>query len=858
MRTMWRVAARSVAASKARMTLSVLVVALGVGFVVATLVLSATIDAAFTGLFTSGAADVTASPRAAFAVEVEDQAISGSIPTLPAAAVDTVARTPGVAAAHGEVATQNVTVVDAAGQPVGPASGAPTVGYNWYPRAHPVATLTAGHAPDGPGQVVLDGPSAAAAHLALGAPVRLITPAATTPATLVGLAAPGGANPGVGLVFLDTPTAQSALLGQPGRFTAVTADAGPGVSDAALAPAVAQALGSTVDVATREQQASSAAARVASFLSTVTYALLGVAAVALLVGSFLIVNTFTMLVAGRMRELGLLRAVGARRGQVTAMVLGEAVLIGLVGATVGFGAGVGLCAALEAALRGFGIDLSSVGLVIPAVTAPAAYLLGIGVTVAAAYLPARRAGRAAPTAVLHEAAAPTETGTGRGRMIAAVGTLLLAAGALLAAALLTPRTGNITIGGALFALGAAASLAGLVLAGPALARLLVGGLSVAYPRLFGVVGRLARGNATRAPRRTATTAAALTVGVALVTSLGILASSLDTSITTQVAGSLGADYVLSGRGGQPLPPQVADAVRAVPGVATITRQRYAPAGFRGGQVSVSGIDTATLDQATAPQYVAGDTAALARGELDVDQATAAADGLAIGTPVHLTFVDGTPVDLTVGAISKPPAGGGKDGSTFQVSLNTLSRYQPLAKDFSLYLTAAPGAAVALGPALHQALAGDPQVSIQNRADYQNALRSQVDLVLELLYGLLALAVVVAVLGVVNTLALSVIERRREIGLLRAVGATRGQIRSLIRLEALVVSLYGTVLGLALGLGWGAAGQRLLTGYGITTLSVPWATVAALAVGAVLVGLFAAIGPARRAARADVLIGLAAT
>ena len=204
------------------------------------------------------------------------------------------------------------------------------------------------------------------------------------------------------------------------------------------------------------------------------------------------------------------------------------------------------------------------------------------------------------------------------------------------------------------------------------------------------------------------------------------------------------------------------------------------------------------------------------------------------------------------------AGGGKDGSTFQVSLDTLSRYQPLARDFSLYLTAAPGAAAALGPALHQALAGDPQVSVQNRADYQNALRGQVDLVLELLYGLLALAVVVAVLGVVNTLALSVIERRREIGLLRAVGATRAQVRSLIRLEALAVSFYGTVLGLALGFGWGVAGQRLLTGYGITRLSVPWTTVAALAVGAVLIGLLAAIGPARRAARADLLAGLATT
>jgi putative ABC transport system permease protein len=291
-------------------------------------------------------------------------------------------------------------------------------------------------------------------------------------------------------------------------------------------------------------------------------------------------------------------------------------------------------------------------------------------------------------------------------------------------------------------------------------------------------------------------------------------------------------------------------------VVTATRQRYAPAQFRGTQIALSGVDVATIDQAVHPQYVAGDTRALAAGQLMIDTGTATADGLTIGSPVHLIFVTGTTADLTVGAITKPPAGGGKDGSVFQVSTDTLARYVPQAKDFTVYLTTTPGTATAAGDALHRALAAYPQVAIQSQADYQNALRGQADLVVRLLYALLALAVLIAILGVINTLVLSVVERTREIGLLRAIGTSRRQTRQLIHLEAVAVAVHGALLGLALGLAWGISGQRLLSRYGITTLVIPWTTITAVLAGAVVVGLIAALLPARHAARLPVLTAIA--
>ncbi|MEV7026005.1 ABC transporter permease, partial [Kitasatospora sp. NPDC093558] len=406
--------------------------------------------------------------------------------------------------------------------------------------------------------------------------------------------------------------------------------------------------------------------------------------------------------------------------------------------------------------------------------------------------------------------------------------------------------------------GIVASLVALVVLGPALSRIVVYALGAPYPALFGAVGRMSRLNAVRNPRRTGATAGALMISLSLVGAVAVLAASLTTSVDRDVDSTFGADYVLSGNGATPIGHEVTDRVRAVPGLRAVTRQRYAVAHLNGFQLVVSGVDVATVDRAVKPQYVAGSTADVAAGGLMVDETTANADHLAIGSKVELHFLNGAVGTLTVGAIAKPPAGAGKDGGSWEVSLDTLARYAPEAQDFALYLNTAPGGdQQAVQSALETALAPYPQVTVQSQADYKKQVTGQVDTVLYLVYALLALAIVIAVLGVVNTLALSVIERTREIGLLRAVGTSRGQIGRMVRLESVLIAVHGALLGLGLGVAWGVTGQQVLTLYGITALSIPWTTILAVLAGAALAGLAAAVLPAMKAARTRILSAIAA-
>ncbi|MFI9324804.1 ABC transporter permease [Kitasatospora aureofaciens] len=842
---------RTFLAHKARMALSTLAVLLGVAFVSGTLVFSDTINVAFTNIAGSTAADVTVKPKQAFTPEVEDRGLSGETPTLPASAVAKVAAVPGVKAAHGQVSLQNLTVVDKDDKPVGPTTGAPTLGQNWYddPQIH----LAQGHAPTKAGEIVLDQASAQHKNIRLGDPLHILTPTGSVPGTLVGIVAYRTGNPGVTMAYVDTATAQKQLLGKPDQFTGITVDTAPGTSHTTAQTAIKAALGDGYSVATKEQQATTAAQQISSFLSVVTMALLGFAGLAVLVGIFLILNTFSMLVAQRTRELGLLRALGAGRGQVLRSVLTEALLLGAIGSTLGLGTGIALAAGLKSLISSFGVDLSGTALVINPVAPVAAYAVGVLVTLVAAYLPARRAARISPMAALREAATPPAPKLGRRTALGAV--LLAAGGGLLYGA--TTHHATIVTAGALLGSGIVTSLLALVVLGPALSRVIVHGLGAPYPALFGAVGRMSRLNAVRNPRRTGATAGALMISLSLVGAVAVLAASLTTSVDKDVDNTFGADYVLSGNGATPIGHEVTDKVRAIPGVRAVTRQRYAVAHLNGFQLVVSGVDIATVDQAVKPQYVAGSTADVAAGKVMVDQTTATADHLSVGSQVELHFLNGNVGTLTVGAISKPPAGAGKDGGSWEVSLDTLNRFAPEAQDFTLYLNTEPGADHSkIQAALDGALAGYPQVTVQSQADYKKSVTGQVDTVLYLVYALLGLAIVIAVLGVVNTLALSVIERTREIGLLRAVGTSRAQVGRMVRLESVLIAVHGALLGLGLGLAWGIAGQKVLTLYGITALSIPWTTILAVLVGAALAGLAAAVLPAGKAARTRVLTAIA--
>ncbi|MGC0415972.1 FtsX-like permease family protein [Embleya sp. AB8] len=880
---------RTFLAHRLRLLTSVLAVALPIAFVAATLILTDTLGAADAAGARATAADVTVSPVAG-----GDDGAAVRVPTLPLALVDRVRRVAGVGAAYPTVSVRDAVVVDRAGHRLGDrftVAGLP-------PTA--AAGLVAGRVPVGGGEVVLDRAAAAAARVRVGDAVRVAASPGTFSAIVVGLVAPPADVPGLVFVYLDPASAAARLLGAPDVITAVSVDAAPGVDAEVLRDRVAGALADvrSIEVGTRAEQDSDADGTVA----TLRAMLLGFAGIALLVGVFLIVNTFAMLTARRTRELGLLRALGAGRGQVKRGVLVEAALLGLVGSTVGLVFGYGVAFGLGRCFD-FGAIAGSLGgrslggdaLVVAPTTPVVAYLVGVPVTIAAAYPPARTAGRVPPMAALREA--PREPArTSRRRT-------------LLGVALLVPVALGAVAGGMQALIPAlACSLAACVVLGPILVRRLLPVLTSALPAGAGAMGRLAARNAARDPRRTASTAAALMIGVAVVCAMSVTGASMVASQSALADRMLGADLVIAGAGKDlagnagdaSFTDEVAAAVRAVPGVAAVANERQSGvrvllgtgsagnaghggsrggggdtggAGGTGGPGSPGGPGDGWEPAATLygedpdfptmlkARYTSGNAAdALAHGKVVVGDDYAARHHLRVGDTVRLRAEGGPELPLTVGAIQvvEPPGGSiGRVRGAPMVGNATLDRLDPKARATTVFATVAPGADRAgVTRAVRAALADHPQLTCLDRSGYRAAARERVEALLRAVYAMTALAILLAGLGVLNTLALSLLERTREIGLLRAVGASRVQIARLIRLESLAIAAYGTLLGLVLGLGWGITNQR--TTPATTILAIPWPTIAAVSIGATAIGVAAAIMPARRAARMHVLTALGDT
>lgn len=391
---------RSFLAHKGRLLLSALAVVLSVAFVAGSLIFSDTVTRTFDRLFASTSADVAVSPRN----DLDSQIPTGATPTLPASLAGRLAKVEGVAAAHVDAAVENLTIVDRKNESVGPTSGAPTIATNWQPSERSPVKLTSGHAPHGASEALLDADTAERRHVRVGDTLTVQAQPGTFEVRIVGIATFTTTNPGAALLFLDTPTAQTKLLGGTAAATSISLDAAPGVRDAVLKQRVAAELGAkTYDLKTAEEQAKDAAAQLGGFLDVIKYVMLGFAGIAVLVGVFLIVNTFSMLIAQRTRELGLLRALGADRRQVRRSVLTEALLLGLVGSTLGLAAGIGLALGLIQLMTAFGMNLKSTEMVIGWGTPVASYVVGVGVTFVAAYLPARRAAGVSPMAALADA-----------------------------------------------------------------------------------------------------------------------------------------------------------------------------------------------------------------------------------------------------------------------------------------------------------------------------------------------------------------------------------------------------------------------------------------------------------------------
>ena len=861
--TIVRTSLRNFVAHKGRMVLSALAVLLSVAFVCGTLVFTDTMNTTFSRLFDETAADVTVSARNA----TSDAGYSTGKPeTIPAQLADRLAAVDGVKDAVPAVASSAVTVVDENNERVGSTAGAPTIAANYSPQESRMFEVRSGHAPRRAGEAMIDIDTAEKYGLELGDELRAITAVGDFRARITGIGAFTTTNPGATMFYLDMETAQRQLLGSTDLLTNVYLEAEEGVTHTALKRRVVAALGddaAAYKVQTAAEYSEESQRDIAGALDVLKYALLGFAGIALLVGVFLIVNTFSMLVAQRTREIGLMRAVGAERGQVNRSVLIEAVLLGVVGSVLGVGAGIGLAIGLMELMGQLGLNLATNDLTIRWSTPVVGLVLGVAVTVLAAYLPARRAGRISPMAALRDETTASDVRVGRVRNVIGVLFTLGGGAALLAAT----QASSATAGVGPLALGVVLTLVGFVLIGPLLSGLVVRVLGAVVLRVFGPVGRMAERNALRNPRRTGATAAALMIGLALVASLSVVGASLIASAGRQLDRTIGADFVVQSDNGQPVTDQAVAAARRAEGVDHVTEHRLlrdariAPGDGPAQQGRLSAVSPTYAEDMLVETAEGRFSDALARDHISVDETYAEKHGLSVGDTLEVSFTaEDDPTTLTIGAITSSASESAVGPDAKFVSVETVRAHLADASDLPLnavlFVQAVDGQQKAAYQALKAELEPYPQFAVRDQAEYKELLEEQVGQLLYMIYGLLALAIIVAVLGVVNTLALSVVERTREIGLLRAIGLSRRQLRRMIRLESVVIALFGALLGLGLGLAWGVAGQQLLALRGLDVLDIPWSTMITVFFGSALVGLVAALVPAFRAGRMNVLNAIA--
>ncbi|MGR8010115.1 ABC transporter permease [Streptomyces hypolithicus] len=854
--TVVRNSMRNFLAHKGRMALSAVAVLLSVAFVCGTLVFTDTMNTTFDKLFASTSADLTVTPKSA---EGEDEMpATGRPESLPASAVQQVEQADGVKSVEGSVISLSVTVVNSADKNMGSTSGAPTIAAGWTQGDLKSMEITSGHAPRGPTEVMIDADTADKHGLKLGDDLRTIAVTGDINAKISGIASFKVTNPGATVVYFDTATAQQKLVGRPDTFTHLAVTAEDGVSDEQLKRDVS-ALSGPYTFQTAKESADAGREDVGSFLDVMKYAMLGFAGIAFLVGIFLIVNTFSMLVTQRTREIGLMRAIGSSRQQINRSVLVEALLLGIVGSILGVGAGVGLAVGLMKLMGATGMKLSTDDLTVAWTTPAIGLALGIVVTVFAAYVPARRAGAVSPMAALRESGTPSDGRSGRLRTV--LGLVLTGSGGALL--YLTTQADKAREGSMLLGGGVLLTLLGFIVVGPLLAGGVVRAISVVLLRMFGPVGRMAERNALRNPRRTGATGAALMIGLALVACLSVVGSSMVASATQELDKSVGADFIVQAANQQqPIVPAAEKVLRAAPDIDHVTSFKMIKAELTSPDGRKETEELAAADPTYADdlrrETVAGElSAAYGKNAMSVGTDYAERHAIKVGDEMTVAFTGGESAKLRIAAITSDDTN--VDKGAMYTNITTAAQYLPADRmplNTIMFATAVEGKETAAYAGLKKALATYPTYTVQNQTDFKQDLKDQVGQLLNIVYGLLALAIIVAVLGVVNTLALSVVERTREIGLMRAIGLSRRQLRRMIRLESVVIALFGALLGLGLGMGWGTSAQKLLALEGLGVLEIPWTTILTVFVGSAFVGLFAALIPAFRAGRMNVLNAIA--
>ena len=843
---MLKVSLRNLMVNKLRLLLTIMAVTVGVTFVSGTFVLSDTMVKAFDELYaglTSGT-DVVVKSEPAYDADITTT--GGQLRPLDEDIVTTVREVPGVEVAEGSV-FGFALILDKNGDPIQP-GGAPTLGTSLTedPGLAGAAGFRKGRSPSGAHEMALDARTAKKAGYELGDSVDVVLQDGRGTYTLVGIIGFGETDSllGATMAGFDLSTAQQAL-GKVGVVDEVDIRATDGVTARELRDRIAGVLPDGVEALTGEQVASDGTEAVRSSLGIFTTVLLVFAGVSVVVGSFVIWNTFNVLVAQRRREVALLRAVGATRRQVLVGVLVEAALVGLFSGVIGVLLGVGLATAIRLLLELIGVELPSTSPALEARTIVVALTVGLLVTMVAAIAPAWAATRVAPMEALRnvEPATGADRRTRRtaGWVITSMGLAMLVACAVVGNQRWPTVFATVT------------TFAGLVVVGPTLAR---GVARLADHGRRGGGWRMAARNIARNSRRSAATALALTIGLTVVAAVAVTATSLKDSVSAAVSAGNRSDLILEPAGaGLGISPSVADLLRTRHDVADVVELRETAAQVNGRSSLVTAMDTDGLGQVIDLGVESGSLDALAPGSMLVGTSAADELGLRAGDTVTVTFAETGDVPMRVaGTFSK----GSLINASYVMTMPDFGANVTSRLDGAILMTAAPGAdPVEVKAAIQSALADYPNVTVNDPTEITQKAQDSVNQLLGIVTALLLLAVVVAILGIVNTLVLSVVERTRELALLRAVGGTRRQVRTVVRRESVLMALLGALTGIALGTVAGIALSRALTDEGITELRVPTGTLAIYLVIAAAVGVLAAVGPARRASKVDVLRAITA-
>ncbi|WP_405917833.1 ABC transporter permease [Streptomyces sp. NBC_00728] len=847
-----RLSASSLRSHKRRFAGTFFAVLLGVAFLAGTLVMGDTLRAGFDTMFGNAAEGTDAVVRSADTITTPGQS-QGTRAPVGTDLVRTIERTPGVAAAAPDIQGAG-QLIGSDGKPIG-GQGPPTLAGNWIedPKLN-AYRLAEGRAPAKSGEVVVNRGTAEKGHLKIGDTTVLRTPDPFR-VTIVGLATFGGADGMAQVTFtgMTQADAEKHLTAKPGEAASIRVRAGPGVGQDELVSDLTPVLPKGVEAITGQESARENTDMVSSqFLDVFTTLLLVFSGIALLVATFSIHNTFAIVVAQRTRENALLRALGASRRQVTVSTLAEAGVVAVTASAVGLAGGIGIAAGLQALFPAIGFPFPEGDLVISALSMLLPLGVGIVVCLGSALLPAARAGRTAPLAALRETAVD-ESGASRGRAVTGGGLAALALALTLTGVLLTP---SLWLAG----LGAVLALAAFVVLGPVASTTAVRVLGAPLGRLRGVTGGLARRNALRSPKRTAATAGALMVGVAVVSLFTVFGASLKATMDRTVSHSFAGDVAVStpsfGAGGSGLSPKLAPAIARQPTVAYAVGLGRGVAEVNGKGRALTVTDPAALGKVLDLGDVQGSLSGLGADGIAVTRKEADREHLVPGGTARLTFTDGQRLDFTVRAVY----GRSELAGDYVITRAAWAPHRTQDADTLVAVSFKDGVSTAEGKAAVKKVAeryGGPEA--QTRDEYAQSSAGGIDMMLTLVYALLALAVLIALLGIANTLTLAVHERTRELGLLRAVGQTRAQLRAMVRWESVLVAAFGTAGGLALGafLGWVLVEASDGVSDSAFAFAVPPLRLMVVALVGLAAGAVAGLRPARRAARLDVLRAIAA-